>query len=374
MSHRLRGLRVSRLVIPASLALAVATLPAACSEPADDVDSHEAIAVAVAIPLDSLLPIQDETTLLEHPDHVIGGQSDAAIDRDGRLFIADMMMKELKVFDRDGNFLNVVGRVGQGPGEYAAPISIALSRGGDVVAVGDIGLSRVLIYDQPTLELLNTIQLSVPVSLQALLLGPDSTLMVAGNAANYFAETPYQAVLVTEGDSLIRSFLPIPTNLRNKAMGGSVLSGIGDQTDNYAYFTLSASPVIYRYAYSGDVVDSLLLPPEIYAGVELPEIDGWKGGMKEMQEYTQSESWVSTLVALDDTRLALELASYDPDEADWIRQLIIVDWQDAPRAWKTEPCACELLTHRGDTLAVLAGGPPDPYRVEWRTLGPTLEQ
>lgn len=355
-----------------TLLVVSAILVAGCGGSPHDAGDPTAATVAVDVSIDSLFPLQATTGLDEHPDHVISGLSgvtNSVIDRDGNILMADFRMHEFKVFDRRGNFVEVLGRAGQGPGEYAAPVSVALSPSGNVFGLADLGLSRVLLFEQRTRELIRTVQLALPISLQDVLLGRGDTLIALGNAADYYgADPPYQAAIVARGDSVRRRLLPIPPELRMKAMGGSILAGFGDQTASYLYLGISGYPVIYRYRYDGEVVDSVRLPPEVYDGVSLPEVDEWEGGPGEMQDYVQTQTWVYSVTALRDSRLVIEIAAYDLDEDDWMSRFVLVDWAGDPRAWSTEPCACEIAGHRGDTLAVLAGGPPDPFRIEWRTV------
>jgi hypothetical protein len=345
-----------------------------CSGEADPAELARTRTVEADAPVDSVFELHGSTVLNEHPDHVIGDQTGAAIDNEGRLFLTDVMMREFKAFDRSGEFLQVLGRLGEGPGEYLAPVSVAISRAGDVIALADMPGKRVLLYDAATLELRETVPVSAPVALRTLLVGGGDTLIVAGQSLDYYSsDVPYQAVRITTGDSLQRPFLPIPANLRRRALGGSILHVLGDQTDGYLYLVINGSPTLYRYDYAGDLADTLRLSPDVYAGADLPDVGEVASDIKGIQEYVRTQSWLTDVVAVGDSRIVLELASYDPAAEDWVNRLIFVSWRDHPRAWRTEPCACELLANRGDTVALLADGPPDPYRVEWRTLRDALD-
>lgn len=64
-----------------------------------------------------------------------------AVDHDGNIYVLDRGNHRVQVFDKTGNHILTIGRDGQGPGELAAPLSIAIA--GDHVVVSDVGTHRV---------------------------------------------------------------------------------------------------------------------------------------------------------------------------------------------------------------------------------------
>jgi len=68
-------------------------------------------------------------------DESLGGRTffesvvDLARDGSGRLYVADYKANHIKRFDADGHFQGVIGREGQGPGEFQWPWNIAVSPG-----------------------------------------------------------------------------------------------------------------------------------------------------------------------------------------------------------------------------------------------------
>lgn len=55
------------------------------------------------------------------------GIRDIGVDRDGNIFVLEYRNCRLQKFDRDGNYLQTIGRQGQGPGEFQRPLSLLLS-------------------------------------------------------------------------------------------------------------------------------------------------------------------------------------------------------------------------------------------------------
>jgi hypothetical protein len=54
------------------------------------------------------------------------------VDDQGRFLVCDIGNRRVQVYDRNGTFLRTLGRVGQGPGEYAFPSDVLLGEAGDV--------------------------------------------------------------------------------------------------------------------------------------------------------------------------------------------------------------------------------------------------
>ncbi len=52
--------------------------------------------------------------------------ADIAVDEQGNLYIADMLLHVIKSFDKDGTFRFTIGREGQGPGDMLMPHKIAI--------------------------------------------------------------------------------------------------------------------------------------------------------------------------------------------------------------------------------------------------------
>lgn len=55
-----------------------------------------------------------------------GDVTDVAADRAGNLYVLDAPAQRVRVFDRGGAFLGELGRAGRGPGEFLAPVALAV--------------------------------------------------------------------------------------------------------------------------------------------------------------------------------------------------------------------------------------------------------
>jgi hypothetical protein len=83
---------------------------------------------------------------LEAPvEEVFGRITDVAVDRSRGFFVLDGQARELRWFGPNGQFLDRVGRAGQGPGEFLSPTAVALGNA-DEVAVLDVQNARISWY------------------------------------------------------------------------------------------------------------------------------------------------------------------------------------------------------------------------------------
>lgn len=81
----------------------------------------------------------------ESPDQ-FGQIWSVASDSEGRIFVAEGMSQEIRVFNPDGSFSHLLGGEGSGPGEFTALRAIAFSQGDTLWALDD-GQSRYTAFD-----------------------------------------------------------------------------------------------------------------------------------------------------------------------------------------------------------------------------------
>lgn len=114
------GMRAAYIMLPVFFI-------AACSAGEGDRSEEAVPLIKNALTLDLIIEDSDssgEPVLIE-PD-------DIDVDADGNILITDE--KIIKVFDREGRFLEQIGREGQGPGEFVAAFSITVGPAGYLTA------------------------------------------------------------------------------------------------------------------------------------------------------------------------------------------------------------------------------------------------
>jgi streptogramin lyase len=70
-----------------------------------------------------------------------------AVDKDGNLYVADMLNARIEIFDADGNFIRAFGKRGDGPGYFSMPKGVAIDSDGHIW-VSDSMQNRVQLYSQ----------------------------------------------------------------------------------------------------------------------------------------------------------------------------------------------------------------------------------
>jgi hypothetical protein len=100
------------------------------------------LSLAVMITVSQAKPLASQQHWRLVEDLRIGGAEDGptsfneirdfAVDINGRIFVHDYKTQEIRLFDRTGKFLRLVGRSGAGPGEFNEPNGIALAPDGSL--------------------------------------------------------------------------------------------------------------------------------------------------------------------------------------------------------------------------------------------------
>ena len=128
------------------LALLVLLLLSLNSGPSQSTSDIKKLSSAKSV--EDIFRIISETELQTTPDCPIADITDMEIDMKGNFIIADgWQSMGVYVFGQDGKFIRELGRKGQGPGEYANPVSVEISREGEIW-VADFGNNRISIYSK----------------------------------------------------------------------------------------------------------------------------------------------------------------------------------------------------------------------------------
>jgi sugar lactone lactonase YvrE len=70
-----------------------------------------------------------------------------AVDKDGNVYVADMLNARVEVFDADGNFVRTFGKRGDMPGRFAMPKGVAIDSDGHLWVTDSIQ-NRIQVYSQ----------------------------------------------------------------------------------------------------------------------------------------------------------------------------------------------------------------------------------
>jgi DNA-binding beta-propeller fold protein YncE len=69
----------------------------------------------------------------------------AAVDKEGNLYVSDMLNNRIEVFDAEGTFVRAFGKIGDAVGEFGRPKGVAVDSDGHIWVV-DAALDRVTIF------------------------------------------------------------------------------------------------------------------------------------------------------------------------------------------------------------------------------------
>lgn len=85
---------------------------------------------------------------LATPSSVLIGEIDKILHLEDKFIVVDQRKaKNIFVFDTTGNFLNVIGKIGRGPGEYIGIDDVCLIPGSDNICVLDRSTKKIKIFD-----------------------------------------------------------------------------------------------------------------------------------------------------------------------------------------------------------------------------------
>lgn len=155
---------------------------------------------------------------LDGPHDGFGQIADVALDRNGRVYVADDANHRVAVFGRDGAFVANVGREGAGPGEFRNPWLVRVDPH-DSVFVWDITLARISVFD-PQLRYVRGFRTPPQWMVNGIAFLPDGRLVIAAFGSG--ERSPLH--LFDRAGSRLGSFGPA---LRPDGLGGFERSLLG---------------------------------------------------------------------------------------------------------------------------------------------------
>lgn len=189
---------------------------------------------------------------------------DVAVINGGRVLAVDIEGRRLIVLDQQGQVQGVVGRGGEGPGEFRLPTRLAVATDGTVIVLDPRNL-RLTHFDQD-LRLIRTAALPGPIHATAMIVLANE-LFIAGTLDVAGAEGKAIHVLTPDGRYL-RSFgrLPEAANplVREFVSGGS----LAPARNGGVWFTQNAPYLIERYALDGTLQLQIRRPNDFLPSAE----------------------------------------------------------------------------------------------------------
>lgn len=97
--------------------------------------------------------------ILKSPDDVLIGRINSIQVYEDKMFIMDKLSNGIFSFNKDGEFLNRIGKIGQAPEEYINPSDFTLDTVNKKIYVLDYDLQKINVYDINTGKYINNIKL-----------------------------------------------------------------------------------------------------------------------------------------------------------------------------------------------------------------------
>lgn len=98
----------------------------------------------------NVLSLEEELSIGEaegREEYIFSRASDVEVDKAGRIYVLDSNEANVKVFDRDGNYVRTIGRKGQGPGELRTPNDIYIGEN-DRIYISDVENDRLSVFNE----------------------------------------------------------------------------------------------------------------------------------------------------------------------------------------------------------------------------------
>ncbi|MEX0909336.1 MAG: 6-bladed beta-propeller [Gemmatimonadaceae bacterium] len=163
---------------------------------------------------------------LDGADDSFGRVMSATLDSRGRVLVADDRRHRIAVFGADGRFVQAIGRLGRGPGEFQSPWIVAVDAS-DSVFVWDTEQSRISVFD-PGLTFRRSFRVPPQWLITTLKFLPTGDLLVAAYARG---ERFGIRILDREGNS-VRAFGPVEASTELFGFESSLLGGTLDVTND----------------------------------------------------------------------------------------------------------------------------------------------
>ena len=246
-------------------------------------------------------------------DYPIGHLTAVALHPNRDLIaVADHLNGQIHVFDGEGNRVALLGRGGQGPGEYVRITDVLWLSDGRLV-VGDWTPSRLSIYrDDLTLD--TTVVLPPGARPFALREAPEGHLLVT---LGTIVDQDRLAEVSAEGEFLRSYFRPDPDPAA-VPYWAAILNEVADAGRVGVAVATNLRHVVYILDQKGGRVDSIIEPPDSWQPAVEPELGAFAGARQVafFEEYLPGVTKISRVDWVSDSTLMVTYARFKPEERD----------------------------------------------------------
>lgn len=196
------------------------------------------------------------TLVLEENDRAVTVVPMVSPGGPGRLLLAEPQEGQVNVYDTDGRLERVLGRRGEGPGEFTVPISARRTMNGGVV-VADLMLARLTFFPPGGEGEPEVVASPLPLVLGADDLGSGRFLL----AGQFMSDAQPRLLHLwnLETDEIERSFLPMGVPEESRAYATSYTSVATVLEGDTIWAAWALSDTLYKFDRSGELLDRIPL-------------------------------------------------------------------------------------------------------------------
>ncbi len=191
-------------------------------------------------------------------ESAIASITDLDVDAKGNLIIADgWQLRQVYVFSATGKFKQLLGRRGQGPGEYSTPVSVAVNSGNEIL-LSDFLRNQIIIYDSDY-RYRDTILGKPRIYYFLHINSKNEIFMYSGTVRPGHRDTFDTIHKLDKEGGTVFSFAPIPQPVLNMGFS-AVADGMAIDKDDFIY---EMNPLYYevrKYAADGRWIRSFTNP------------------------------------------------------------------------------------------------------------------
>ncbi len=235
------------------------SLPQVPQEPSVDTAAF----LAAFEPVRAITLEENEDVITVFPRMAAGGVDE--------LLVVDQPEAQVRLYGRDGSLRTVIGRRGEGPGEFQTPVSVSRAMDGRIV-VTDPSLSRISFFSPE--GSFDSLRGNVPVRLlwDVKDLGTDR-LLILGPGGDDVGQPRFLHIWDAPAERVERRFLPmgLPEAARPAGLSFPAVSAVVEADTIWAAWALSDT--LYKFTRSGERLAEVAMPLLRPTG-PVPSIEG----------------------------------------------------------------------------------------------------
>ncbi|MFQ5536956.1 MAG: 6-bladed beta-propeller [Gemmatimonadota bacterium] len=260
--------------------------------------------------------------------------------------LADGIQSDVKVFGRDGRLVRVIGRPGDGPGEFRSPVSVAALPSGEL-AVLDARM-RLSVFD--TLGALLSSKVLPgrrPQQIQVCECVPEGGGLLVSALVPDATGTRYGAYAVSGDGELVLRFHMLPEPRAIDAVRNNFIDVRAVVVGPYIVSLDQTEGCVLRTRY--DTGESHWIP----IGAEWYTAPTWPQeymGLQELTDWANRQMWGRTLLALGKGEVLVGYGVFDSQSGSPERRYAIIDPETGRRTVVSDLAPARFVAAKGDTL------------------------